>query len=168
MISVTNTQKKKENIPSVTVENSTTPATCMCKKTRLSYAIPRPSCPRAPRRLRRRRRSWLPRTCRRRLRFPRRRRRLRLYWRTSRRILIKRRSVSLCPADSSERLWGKDVRTLDFRVVALRLAHEEGSGLAIQGVCRVGIPQQLREEDLEDVYHIEHGRPRLVDDVQAH
>jgi hypothetical protein len=25
----------------------------------------------------------------------------------------------------------------------------------------------LREEDLEDVDHIEHGRPRLVDDVQT-
>lgn len=55
--------------------------------------------------------------------------------------------------------------TLYFRIVALGLSYQQGSGLSVQGVGRVRITKELREEDLEDVDHIEHGRPSLVDDV---
>ena len=59
------------------------------------------------------------------------------------------------------------VLTSDLGVVALLVAHEESCGLAVERVGGVRVPQELREEHLEDVDHVEHGRPRLVDDVEA-
>lgn len=55
--------------------------------------------------------------------------------------------------------------TLDLAGVGLLVAHVERSGLAVQGIRRVGVGEQLREEALEDVEHLVHGRPCLVDHV---
>lgn len=57
--------------------------------------------------------------------------------------------------------------TLDLCFVALGLSHQQSGSLAVQGIGRVGIPQELRQEDLENVDHVEHRRPSLVDDVKA-
>lgn len=57
--------------------------------------------------------------------------------------------------------------TLHFDVVALRFPHQKRGCLAVEGVGRIGIPKQLRQEDLKYVDHVEHGRPSLVDDVEA-
>jgi hypothetical protein len=58
-------------------------------------------------------------------------------------------------------------RTLYFGVVALGFSHEQRRSFAVQGVCGVGVSEELREEDFEDVDHVVHGRPGLVDDVEA-
>lgn len=58
--------------------------------------------------------------------------------------------------------------TPDFGFVAFRLSHHQSCRLAIERVLRVRIPQQLGEEDFEDVDHVEHGRPCLVDNVEAY
>ena len=63
--------------------------------------------------------------------------------------------------------WVQSARTFDFLVVRLGVAHQQGSCLTIQGVRRVGVAQELREEDLEDVHQVEHRAPRLVDDVET-
>ena len=47
--------------------------------------------------------------------------------------------------------------TLDFRIVALGLSHKECSRFSIQWIGRVRIPEQLRDEDFEDVDHVIHG-----------
>lgn len=57
--------------------------------------------------------------------------------------------------------------TFDFGVVAFRLAHQQSGSLAVQRICRVRIPQQLWEKDFEDVDHVVHWRPGLVDDIEA-
>ena len=62
---------------------------------------------------------------------------------------------------------GVGEQTLDFRIVALGLAHQQRGRLAVERVRRVGIPQELGQEDLENVDHIKHRRPGLVDHVQA-
>lgn len=59
------------------------------------------------------------------------------------------------------------LRTLDLGVVALGFSYHQSSRLAVQGVRRVRVSEKLRQEDLEDVDHVEHGRPSLVDDIQA-
>ena len=46
--------------------------------------------------------------------------------------------------------------TLDFRIVAFRLSHEERGRLAVQRIGWVGISEKLRDEDLEDVDHVVH------------
>ena len=61
----------------------------------------------------------------------------------------------------------KEKPTLHFRLVALWFPHQERSSLAIQGVCGVGITQQLRQKHFKDVDHVVHRRPSLVDDVQT-
>lgn len=48
------------------------------------------------------------------------------------------------------------VCTLNLVVVALRFPHEKGGSLAVEGVGGVRVPQQLGQEDLENVDHIEH------------
>lgn len=57
---------------------------------------------------------------------------------------------------------------LHLGLVALRLAHHERGRLAVQRVGGVRVAQELREEDFENVDHVVHGRPGLVDDVEAH
>lgn len=57
--------------------------------------------------------------------------------------------------------------TFHFSVVGLGLAHEHGCCFAVERVGRVGVAEELREEDLEDVDHVVHGGPGLVDDVEA-
>jgi hypothetical protein len=59
------------------------------------------------------------------------------------------------------------IRTLNLQIVALGLPNHQGGGLAVEGVGGVGVAEQLGQEDLEDVDHIKHGRPCLVDDIQA-
>ena len=63
--------------------------------------------------------------------------------------------------------WVRCTPTFDFLVVRLGVAHQQGSCLSIQGVRWVGVAQELREEDLEDVYQVEHRTPCLVDDVET-
>lgn len=58
-------------------------------------------------------------------------------------------------------------RALHFRVVALRFSHEKGGRFTVQGIGRIGIAEELRDEHLEDVNHIVHGGPCLVDDVET-
>ena len=58
--------------------------------------------------------------------------------------------------------------TFDLGVVALRLPHQQRGRLSIQRIGGVRVAQELGQEDLENVDHVEHGRPGLVDDVQAH
>lgn len=48
-------------------------------------------------------------------------------------------------------------RTLDLLIVALGLPHQQGRCLSVQGIGRVRVAEQLGEEDLEDVDHVEHG-----------
>lgn len=48
-------------------------------------------------------------------------------------------------------------RTPDLGIVALGLPHQQGSSVSVQRVGRVRVAQELRQEDLEDVDHVEHG-----------
>lgn len=57
--------------------------------------------------------------------------------------------------------------TFDFGIISLWFSHQKRSRLPIERVCGVWISEQLRQEDLEDVDHIEHWRPGLVDNIQA-
>jgi hypothetical protein len=57
--------------------------------------------------------------------------------------------------------------TLHLRLVTLGFSHEQGRRLAIQRVGRVWVAEELGKEDLEDIDHVEHGRPGLVDDIEA-
>ena len=59
------------------------------------------------------------------------------------------------------------LHTLNLRLIALSVPHHQRRRLAIQRIRRVRVPQQLRQEDLENVHHVVHGRPGLVDDVEA-
>lgn len=59
------------------------------------------------------------------------------------------------------------MRTFDFRLVYLGLAHQERSSFAVQRIGGVRVAEELGQKDFEDVDHVEHGRPCLVDDVQA-
>lgn len=71
---------------------------------------------------------------------------------TSRRILRNPHQPS--PVNA----WVSDCHcTFDLGLIALRLPHQESGSLAIQRIGRVGISQELGQEDLEDVDHIEHG-----------
>ena len=44
--------------------------------------------------------------------------------------------------------------TLDLCIIVLRVTHEQGRGLAVQGVVRVRVPEELGKEHLEDVDHV--------------
>lgn len=57
--------------------------------------------------------------------------------------------------------------TLDLDIVRFSIPHQQGRRLAVEWVCRVRVAEQLRKEHFEDVDHVEHGGPGLVDDVQA-
>jgi hypothetical protein len=57
--------------------------------------------------------------------------------------------------------------TFHFGVVAFWFPHKKRRSFAVQGIGRVGVPQELRKEDLEDVDHVVHWRPCLVDDVET-
>lgn len=58
--------------------------------------------------------------------------------------------------------------TPNFGLVILGFPNQQRSRLAIQGVRWIRVPQQLGQENLEDVDHVEHWRPSLVDDIQTH
>jgi hypothetical protein len=58
--------------------------------------------------------------------------------------------------------------TFDLHIVCLRILHQQRRSLSIQRIRRIGVSQQLRQEDLEDVDHVVHRRPSLVDDVETH
>ncbi len=57
--------------------------------------------------------------------------------------------------------------TFDFGIIAFRLPHQQSGRFTIQGVGRVRVSEQLRKKDFENVDHIIHWRPCLVDHVQA-
>lgn len=48
----------------------------------------------------------------------------------------------------------KVINTFYFCFIACGIAHQHGSGLAVQGVCWVGVSQQLWQEDFENVDHV--------------
>ena len=48
----------------------------------------------------------------------------------------------------------REKRTSDARIVLLWFPHEQRCRLAVERIGRVGIPQQLRQEHLEDVDHV--------------
>jgi hypothetical protein len=60
-----------------------------------------------------------------------------------------------------------DTHTLHLCIVALRFPHKKRGCFTVQGVRGVWVSQKLREKDFEDIDHIIHGRPCLVDDVEA-
>ena len=119
------------------------------------------------------RRSCRLSSSRRRTRSPRRPRRPPLWMRTWRRILLHRRKANQCPflremfVEDTVYQSGRRRLTLDFGIIALSIAHQQRRRFAVQRVGRVRVAQQLGQEDLEDVDHVEHGRPGLVDDVEA-
>ena len=59
------------------------------------------------------------------------------------------------------------MHTLNLGIVAPGLAHQKRGSLSVERVGWVWVPQQLWEEDLENIDHVEHGRPCLVDNVEA-
>lgn len=75
------------------------------------------------------------------------------------------REVSDASTERNEE--GRARRTLDPHVVPLRIPHQQRRRLTVQGVRRVWVAEELGKEDLEDVDHVEHGRPSLVDHVEA-
>ena len=56
----------------------------------------------------------------------------------------------------------------DLGFVFVLVPHLELGGLWIQWVRRIGVQQKLWEEDLKNIEHIVHGRPRLVYYIQAY
>jgi hypothetical protein len=60
------------------------------------------------------------------------------------------------------------VLTPNFGVVCAWFPNQHGSSFAVERIGGVGVSQELREENLEDVDHIEHWRPGLVDDVETY
>ena len=69
------------------------------------------------------------------------------------------------PASLKQRVLWTCLLTFDPLLVALRFSHQQGCCLAIQGICGVRISQELWKEDLEDVDHIKHWRPGLIDHI---
>jgi hypothetical protein len=59
------------------------------------------------------------------------------------------------------------VHTFDLGIVALGFPHQKRGCFTIKRVCGVGVSQELWEKDFEDVDHVVHWRPCLVDDVEA-
>lgn len=57
--------------------------------------------------------------------------------------------------------------TFHLSLIGLWLPHHQCCCFAIQRIGRIGIAEELRQEDLKDVDHVVHGRPGLVDDVQT-
>lgn len=57
--------------------------------------------------------------------------------------------------------------TLDFGLVALGLPHHKSCRLSVQRIGWIWIAKKLWKEDLEDVDHVVHWRPRLVDHIQT-
>lgn len=102
---------------------------------------------------------------------------LRRHSRTSGRTLRRTKTVSRRTSTCSScheknfvlRAKGRGNRrpTLDLGIIRFLIPHQQRRGLSIQRVRGVRVPQELWEEDLEDVDHVEHGRPGLVDDVEA-
>jgi len=60
-----------------------------------------------------------------------------------------------------------DIHTLDLSIVALGLPHKQSCSFSIEWVGRIWVSKELWEEDLEDIDHIEHRRPSLVDDIKT-
>ena len=59
------------------------------------------------------------------------------------------------------------MRTLDLSIIPLRLPHQQRRRLTVQRISRIRISEKLWEEDFEDVDHVEHGGPSLIDDIEA-
>lgn len=83
----------------------------------------------------------------------------RLCWRISQHILNSVRSVGCTRLTA---------RTLYFGLVGLRFPHYHRSRLPVERIRRVRVAEELRKKDLEDVDHVVHRRPRLVDHIEAY
>ena len=55
-----------------------------------------------------------------------------------------------------EKRRGKQ-RTFNLRFISLWISHKQSGCFAIEGIRRIGVAQQLREEDFKDIDHVEHG-----------
>ncbi len=55
----------------------------------------------------------------------------------------------------------------DFGFVLFGLVKVEGGGVAVQRVHWIRVGEQLGQKRLEDVHQVVHGRPCLIDHVQA-
>jgi hypothetical protein len=80
--------------------------------------------------------------------------------------------VFCCTAESIEVFspannWMPQQLTFDFCLVCRRFTHHQCGSFAIERIGWVGICKQLREKDLEDVDHVVHWRPGLIDDIQT-
>ena len=134
--------------PSITGKTNTVPMPNEKRKRPICTVLRPPPFAQQVLGLRHRPRSCLPKTCHHRRRTPR-LLRLRLpCWHTSSHILSQL-SISLFV-----HLHGK--RTLDLCVITLRFSHQQRRSFPVQGVCRVRVSQQLWQEDLEDIDHVEH------------
>lgn len=63
--------------------------------------------------------------------------------------------------------WPGPIHTLHLRLVALGFPHHQCGSFAIEGIGGVGVAEELRQKDFEDVDHVVHGRPRLIDNIEA-
>lgn len=59
------------------------------------------------------------------------------------------------------------VPTFDFDIVAFRFAYQQSGSFTVEGIGGVRISEKLWQEDFEDVDHIKHRRPGLVDHVET-
>ena len=57
--------------------------------------------------------------------------------------------------------------TFDLGLICLWIPHQQRRGFSVQRVGGVRVAEELWEEDFEDVDHVEHWGPGLVDDVEA-
>ena len=57
--------------------------------------------------------------------------------------------------------------TFDLSIIARLITHHQRGCFAVERIGWVRIAEELGKEDLEDVDHVVHGRPGLIDDVEA-
>lgn len=85
-------------------------------------------------------------------------------------ILVGKAAMKVGRSQVIEGRWGeegKQQQTFNLQLICLWIPHQQRGGFTIERIGRVRVAQQLRKEDLEDVDHVEHGRPGLVYDVEA-
>lgn len=58
--------------------------------------------------------------------------------------------------------------TFDPRLIARLIPHQHSRSLSIQWIARIWITEQLWQKDFENVDHVEHWGPSLVDDVETY
>ncbi len=65
-------------------------------------------------------------------------------------------------------MLGRMHRTFDFLLIHLGISHQKRRCLAVERIRWVGVSEELGQEDFEDIDHVEHGRPSLINDVEAY